>query len=296
MKITCEDVFSILKKRKADSNKGSYGTLTIVGGSKYYRGSVALATEGALRTGCGIVRLAATETVISSVAAKLNECIYLPLKENENGAISASSANELIEISKKSNAMLIGCGMTMSNDTACIVKRLLLNSECPLILDADALNVLSNDTEIIRKAKHPVIVTPHIGEMSRLCQNGDIDTAKIIKNIKAEPANTAAEFSEKHKCITVLKDFKTHISSANKELAFNQNGNPGLARGGSGDILAGMIASFRAQGIDPFSAAKCGVWLHAEAADRCAEEKSQYGMLPSDIFEYIQKILVENKR
>lgn len=300
MKITCDDVFSALKKRKADSNKGSYGTLTIVAGSTYFRGSVALAAEGALRTGCGIVRVASIEKVISSVSAKLNECIYLPLEENENGSISASSANELIEASKKSSAMLLGCGMTMHNDTAYLVKKLILNSECPIILDADALNVLMDDAGIISRAKYPVIITPHVGEMSRLCENKldaiKEDIAFAINKIKSDPERIASEFSKKYNCITVLKDFRTCIASADGKLAFNTNGNPGLARGGSGDALAGMIASFYAQGIDPFSAAMCGVWLHAEAADRCAIERSQYGMLPSDIFMYIQKIFSENDR
>lgn len=300
MKITCHDVFSVLKERERDSNKGTYGTLTIVAGSKYFRGSAALAAEGALRSGCGIVRVASTERVIGSVSSKLSECIYLPLEENESGSISSVAADELISVSEKSSAMLIGCGMTQHNDTACIVKRLVLNADCPLVLDADALNVLKGDADVLRRAKHPVIITPHVGEMARLCgdslSGGDGTGISGIKAIKADAGKAALDFSTKYNCITVLKDFITYIAYSGFETAFNENGNPGLARGGSGDVLAGIISSFLSQGIDPFSAAKCGVWLHAEAADRCAAEKSQYGMLPSDIFPYIQRIFSENGR
>jgi len=290
MIVNINDVFGILKKRPPESNKGNFGTLNIIAGSTLYRGAASLNVLAALRSGCGIVRLCSTEKVIAAAAAKVCEAIFLPIAENpDTGGISSESIITLNGILTKGSACLAGCGMINSSDTAAIVKYLLKNLECPLVLDADALNSISSDTSVLLDTKAKVIVTPHIGEMSRLC-------SKSIHDILESPNDTALEFSKKYNCITVLKNNRTRIASPDGQLYINETGNPGLARGGSGDLLSGMIASFVSQGINPLEAALCGVYLHGLAADRCAARLSQYGMLPSDILEDLCGIFLDADR
>ena len=291
MNITLNEVFSILKKRPPDSHKGSFGLLTGICGSKNYTGAASLAVLGALRSGVGIVCLAATEYVILPTSCKVSESTYLPLTANESGSIAASADNieRLLKKLKSSTAALIGCGMSNCLDTQKIVTEIIRQAECQLILDADALNSVSHSVDIIKKAKYPPIITPHIAEMSRL-------TEISIRDIKLDPETTALNFARKYNCIVVLKDHITHIAHPDGRIYINSTGNAGLARGGSGDILSGIISSFTAQGIEPLIAAVCAVYLHGLAADRCAARLSQYGMLPSDILYDLCAIFLENDR
>ena len=272
-------VKSVLKKRAADSNKGSYGTLNCVCGSGRFPGAAGLCVEGALRSGAGIVRLMSISPVIAAVSSYIREAIYEPLSENAELGISKESIDIILEKSSKSTAVICGCGLECTSDTYEIVSALIENYEGQLILDADALNAISTDDSAKwwSEARKPVVITPHIGEMSRLC--GD-----KIHEIKEDRAGCAMRFASEYGCITVLKDNITHIASPDGEIYVSSAGNAGLARGGSGDILAGMAASFCAQGYDAFNAACCAVHLHGWAADTCALRLSQYGMLPHDIF------------
>ena len=155
-----------------------------------------------------------------------------------------------------------------------------------MVLDADALNVLSENPNLIARADAVPVVTPHVGEMSRL-------TGKSIAEIKADPISTALEFSKKYSCITILKDSTTYIASPDGRVAANLEKNPGLAKGGSGDVLAGMVASLLAQGYDPYDAAVCAVKLHSAASVKTAERLSQYGMQPDDIICDLCKLFAE---
>jgi NAD(P)H-hydrate epimerase len=230
-----------------------------------------------LRCGAGIVTLASTEKVISAVASNVAECTFLPLKESGNGTVSAGNLQLLTERSGGYNAMLIGCGLSIDYDVGTVVRSLVGKVKCQLVIDADGLNILSSQPELLKKANMPPIITPHHGEMARLC-------GKTRQEVDASPAVTAVTFAHEYNCYVVLKSNRTVIAAPDGRLAINTNsGNNGLARGGSGDILAGMIASLATQGVSPFDAAKCGVFLHGYAADLCAERLSKRGMLPSDI-------------
>ena len=275
--ITLQEVFASIPERKKNSSKYDYGKLLAICGSTYYRGAAFLSCAGALRSGVGIITLASTEKVISCVSASLPECTFLPLKESENGTIDANSLNNIGEISKKYNAILIGCGLSIDDSTRELVKNIVKHAECQLVIDADAINILSECPDLIKQTKMPPIITPHFNEMARLF---GVDR----KIIEISPEDSALEFSKKYNCITVLKSHITYITTPDGKVAVNsQTGNSGLAKGGSGDVLAGMIASFCAQKINPFDASKCGVFLHGKAADRCAERLSKQSMLPSDI-------------
>jgi NAD(P)H-hydrate epimerase len=293
-----KQIFTALPKRPLDSNKGTFGTLTAICGSANFIGAAYLCVLGALRSGVGIVCLASVERVIAAVASRIAECTYLPMKETTAGSISAENADVLLarlspsspsSRQAKNTAALVGCGMTNTPATAELVRALIEGADCPLILDADALNAVSADTAVLNRAKKTPIITPHIGEMARL-------TGRSIDQIKGDTVNTAVNFAASHNCVTVLKDFRTVIAHPDGRYYINKTGNPGLAKGGSGDVLAGIISSFTAQGREAFDAAVCGVYLHGLAADRCAERKSQYGMLPSDILDDLCDIFLDYYR
>ena len=283
-------VWNWIQPRPQNAHKGKFGFLTIVAGSSRYRGAASLAVRGALRSGAGIVCLASVESVIASVASSVPECTFLPLPlQQETGTISENAASLVLSEIPSATAMLIGCGLGANDNIAALTGNLIKNAACQLVLDADALNVLRDNKFLLRQLKTPAILTPHPGEMARL-------TGKSVAEICADPIASAKAFSEAYRCVVVLKGHRTVIVSPDGRTEVNQTGNAGLARGGSGDVLAGIISSFAAQGIPPYEAAVSGVYLHGLAADRCAVRLSQTGMLPSDILTDLCSIFLENGR
>lgn len=312
--ITEKDVWAKMPYRKEDSHKGTYGKLLMVAGSLRYRGAAALCAEGALRSGCGIVTLASTEPVFLSTQPRLPEAICLPCRADSAGGIAAGNRDELAgELANGYTALLMGPGMGNTESTRRLVTELAGSASCPVILDADALNACSPETgshpaapsgdsdgpEPAGSARSdfrlphpegaPLIITPHPGEMARL-------TGLSIAEVKARRETLAASFAREQDCIVILKEHRTLIASPDGTLWRNTTGSSGLARGGSGDILAGMIGSFLAQGMDPLDASLCAVWLHGAAADRCAKSRSLTVMLPHDIFDALGQMFLEQKR
>lgn len=274
----------LLKKRLNDGNKGTFGTLDIIAGSKYYRGAVSLSAGAALKSGVGIVRVVSTEKVISSVAAKLDECIYLPVNETESGTVDVDDVmNKLGEI-KPSQAMLIGCGLTDGDGIGKLVKALICEYEGNLVIDADGLNSIKDDPSILKKAKHIPIITPHVREMARL-------TGKTVDEVKESKIRTAMDFAMEYNCVVVLKDATTVICSPEERRYVLDRKNSGMAKGGSGDVLAGVISSLAAQGYSEYKAALLGAAIHSKAGEIAAEELTEYSMLPSDIVEYIHEAI-----
>lgn len=285
--ITLQDVFSLIPERPKNSSKYDYGKLLCFCGSTFYRGAAFLSCAGALRSGVGICTLASIEKVVASVSARLPECTFLPLDESKGGTIVPPSEEEIASLSKKYSAILIGCGLSIDENTKELVSKIIKNAECQLIIDADAINTLAEDVSLIGLAKLPPILTPHYMEMARLVSK----TWDIVAN---NPQKIAADFAKKYNCYIVLKSSETFVASPDGNFAINKNnGNSGLAKGGSGDILAGMISSFCAQKIAPFDAAKCGVYLHGKSADLCAQRLSKQGMLPSDILTDLSGIFAD---
>ena len=271
-------IASVFPRRDAYSHKGSYGKLTIVAGCRNYRGAAALCTHAALRSGAGVVTLASVPE-----ASKLYEAVYRPLPENEEGTLSTLAIPLLLEQIKGCSALLIGCGLGWNEDTTAVVCTLIEEADCPIVLDADGINCISSCIDILRTAKRRMIVTPHIGEMSRLCR-------KSAAEIKADPIRCAKEFAQKYGVVLVLKDADTVIASPDGTVYLNTTGNAGMARGGSGDVLAGILAAFVAQGLPAEYAAGCGVYLHGAAGDLAAQEGSMLGMLPSDMIAVLPKL------
>ena len=284
-------VFSSIRKRRRYTNKGSYGKLLCVTGSENYSGAAAISALSALRAGTGIVTVATTKYVAGAISARVPEATFIPLPESENGRIDISSyeaKQKLLPVLEKYDAVLLGCGLGLGDEIKELVEFVLENANGTVIIDADGINTVSEFPEIILKAKRTPIITPHMGEMARL-------TGKAVPDIIKERLSLSVEFSKKYKAVTVLKDASTIISAPNGDVYFSPTGNPGLAKGGSGDCLAGIIASLAAQGYIETASAVCGVYLHGTAADMAAKELSEYAMLPSDIPDYLCKLFAERK-
>ncbi len=284
--ITFELLRRLIPERSEKLHKGSFGTLLSVCGSARYRGAALLSCEAALRSGCGILRLASTEKVCAAVASRLPEVTFLPQDEDENGSIAGFDPDEIFNEFGGITALLCGCGLTNTQNTARMVHDIIRNSEVQLILDADALNCIAGDPEILKEAKLPPIITPHWGEFARLC-------GCDVKEIEANAEALALDFARKYNCILVLKSYFTLIASPDGECYISNAGNAGLARGGSGDVLSGIIASFAGQGLSALDAACLGVTLHGRAADECAKRLGTVGMQPHDIIYDMINLLKE---
>ncbi len=280
-------VFSSIKRRPRFSNKGNYGRLLCITGSENFPGAAALSAMGALRSGVGITTVATTQKVISAIAGRIPEATFLPLPEKE-GKISAEAKEKLLPYIEKATAVLFGCGLGQSEDISELAEFVLEHAKGAVVLDADGLNCIKNKDAIKNAALTPII-TPHMGEMARFL---GISVAELQQN----RVETALKASKEYDCVLVLKDATTLIAQPAGDIYFNSTGNPGLSKGGSGDCLAGIIASFAAQDYLETACAVCGVYLHGLAADRAAKELSEYGMLPSDIPNYLCKILAEKER
>ena len=281
--ITKELLADMLRPLPQNAHKGSNGTLTVISGSAMYRGAAALATGAALRTGCGITRLIAIEKVISAVQSRHPCCTFLPVSEASSGTVGSDCYSAIFSSASKTSAFLIGCGLGQSAEVASAVSAVAACGK-KAVLDADALNILSQNPAIYSSFRNGFIVTPHVGEMSRL-------TGASIEEIKKEPQRFAKEFSLKHGCVTVLKDAVTVISTDAGEIYRSSLGNEGLSKGGSGDVLAGLIAGFAAQDHSLSEAAIIGCAVHGLSAALCAEENGKMAMLPSDLEKYTVKLL-----
>ncbi len=279
--LNLKTVLQMLPTRTPESHKGSYGKVLAVCGSSPYRGAAVLSVMGALRTGAGLVTLAAPECVAAAAAARVPEAIFLP---------DAAQERILEEVSR-SEVCLLGCGLSADADTAQLAKKALDASMGVVVLDAGALCSLADDISAITAfaQSQPLIVTPHPGEMARLCRCS-------VEDIEKERISCALDFALSTGAITVLKGHETLIACPDGTLYENLTGNAGLARGGSGDILAGMIAGLAAQGMSAEHAAAAGVFLHGLSADRCAARLSMQGMLPSDILTDLCNIFLEKEQ
>ncbi len=276
IKLDTDYIKNLIPARKATSHKGDFGKLINICGSRNYTGAAALSSLSALRSGVGICTIASPKSVTSIIGSAVFEATYLPLEEDESGQITLSNYGILSENIKGATAILIGCGLGISDDIKKLVEKIILNAECPLIIDADGINALLDRIDILKNTKASIILTPHPGELARLL---NISTKEVLK----VRVRLASEFSEEYGVTLVSKGSGTVIATPDGRLYFSTAGNPGLSRGGSGDVLAGMIASFSAQGLSPEAAACAGVFLHGTTADIVAEKTSVQGMLPSDI-------------
>ena len=296
MKTDAAYVWTCLRPRPRDSHKGTFGAVLAVAGSASYRGAAALAVEGALRTGAGIVTLASVEPVLAAVSARLPECCLCPCEAGAEGGIAPENIPRIQR--QKATVLLLGPGlgytaqsMARAAETRTLVQTLLPGFAGSAVLDADGLNAAA-DLLQAGKTLHPMgelILTPHPGEMARL-------TGLSAAAIHADREGTALRFARAWNAVVVLKGAQTVIAAPDGRCAVNPTGNPGLSRGGSGDVLAGMTSALLACGLPAFEAAVCAVYLHGAAADRVAAVRGEAGMLPHDLFAALGTLFAENGR
>ena len=274
--ITEEMIAALLRPRSAQSYKGSFGHALLCCGSARYRGAARLAAEGCARMGAGLVTLGATERVLSCVLPALPEVICLPLAEDETGGIGPAALPDLLFAAQKKTALLFGCGLGQSESTQALLRGILSGTDCPLVLDADGLSLLAKQSPPPSLFARGCVLTPHPGELARLV---GWEAARVA----AAPDTAALLAAKKYDCVTLCKTHRTLVALPNGAIFENTTGNAGLARGGSGDYLAGMITALLAQGYPAADAALCGVFLHGAAADRCAKRRGGRTMLPHDL-------------
>ena len=273
-----ESVLSCLPDRKPDSHKGDYGRILLLCGSMGYTGAAALAAMGALRAGAGLVYLGVPQSIYAIEAVKLTEAVVFPLPDRD-GMLDASALDKLLPMLENMDAVLMGPGLGVSPGTEAVVTTVLRQYDGPVVLDADGINLMTAHKDILRGRTAPTILTPHAGEFVRF---GGV--------LSGDRTESAVKLAEDLGCIVLLKGHRTVITDGHR-IYVNPTGNPGMAVGGSGDVLAGMIVSLLGQGIEPLAATACAAWLHGAAGDRCAQTLGQYGMLPSDMLQELPRLM-----
>lgn len=272
-------VLNLLPMRKADAHKGDFGKVLLLCGSVGYTGAAYLAAMGALRSGAGLVYLGVPESIYAIEATKLNEAIVFPLPEEE-GKLCAKALPKIMELLPKMDAVLIGCGMGQSQGTLEVLSAVMDNATCPVVVDADGINLLAKHKDLLRGRTAATVLTPHDGEFARLMGTKP-EADRGVATVQA-----AAELQ----CILVLKGHESRISDG-VVCYKNTTGNAGMAVGGSGDLLSGIMVSLLGQRMKPMDAAVTAVWLHGAAGDKCAEKLGQYGMLPSDMVMELPRLM-----
>ncbi|MBE6753580.1 MAG: NAD(P)H-hydrate dehydratase [Ruminococcaceae bacterium] len=264
------------QERESNTYKGSYGSLLAVCGSEGMAGAAVFAGKAAVQSGVGLVRMVLPKSIYPIASSHLIDPVYTPLPDSQTGTLRADAADRIMELLSGCTACLVGCGLGCNNDTKAVVKRIIEESTVPVIIDADGLNAIADDTEILKSKHAPIIITPHAGEMGRL-------TGKSGAEVQTTRLNTARDFAQEYGVFVVLKGAGTIIASPDGTAQVNMTGNPGMAKGGSGDVLAGIIASLAAQGQSAGDACMCGVNIHGTAGDKAAERFSRTAMTPMDI-------------
>jgi hydroxyethylthiazole kinase-like uncharacterized protein yjeF len=288
---TAEKVKILLPRRPISANKGTFGRVLVIAGSVNYIGAAYLACMGAMRVGAGLVTLAIPASLQPVLASKLVETTYLPLPEVDSQVNSIISAKLLKDEIPKYDALLVGCGLGQSEQTADLVKRLFIDNETelpPVILDADALNILASEPEWWRHIKGSAILTPHPGEMSRL-------TGMKVDEIQQDRLNVAEKAAEKWNQTVVLKGAYSVIASPDKPSVINPAANPGMASAGTGDVLSGVIAGVLVQNMSPADAASCGVYVHGEAGEYVRKKLGDTGMIASDLLPELPGVIKKIK-
>jgi len=283
-----KDVPKILQ-RSPDTHKGDYGRIFILAGSVGMTGAACLCSMAALRAGAGIVTLGVPESLHGIIATKLTCVMTHPLPETHLKTLSELGRQDILDFSQRFDVIAIGPGLSQYMETRGLVLWLLQNLERPIVLDADGINALADNRDIIDKIKKHVILTPHPGEMAHLVG------AKSSQDIQSNRIEIAKSFVRGKKNLTlVLKGYRTIVMNEEK-FYINTTGNPGMATAGTGDVLTGMIAALLGQNYTPFDAAQLGVYLHGLAGDIAAQEKGEISLIATDVLENLHRAFLTYK-
>ncbi len=277
---TLSDARKILKPRPWNSHKGDFGHLLIVAGSPGKTGAAVLASEGALRAGAGLVTLAVPESLNIIFETKTTEAMTIPVQDRGRGVFIPASLKDIEKALEGKDAVALGPGIGTHKNTITFVKEVLEIISVPLVIDADGLNCIANFPERLKKLKIPVVLTPHPGEMARL-------SGKRVDEIQKDRIKTAIDFAKEYGCVVLLKGALSVIADRSGLWTINQTGNPGMATGGMGDVLTGIIGSLLAQGIEPYDSARLGAFVHGLAGDEVAGECGSFGYKAGEVAERI---------
>lgn len=275
----------LIHPRESDSHKGDFGHVLLIAGSRGKTGAAHLAAIGALRSGAGLVSLATPRSSQPILAAMASEYMTLPLEETPEGRIAAASLECVLEFEQ--DVIAVGPGLGTGPDVTIFVQDLIERSESPLVLDADALNALASDPDRLQGGgSRPIIITPHPGEMSRL-----VNTS--VDEVQASRVDVARDFAVAHQIYVVLKGYRTLIATPEGKVFINPLGNPGMATGGTGDVLTGVLAGWLAQLLDAEAACKIAVYLHALAGDLAEADEGEVAMTAGDVAAHLGDAVLE---
>lgn len=282
-----DTVSSLIKPREKYSHKGDYGHVLIIAGSKGKTGAALMCAKACLRSGAGLVTLGIPESLMGILQSRITEEMTLPLKDDGSGMFSADAIDQILSfISTKIDAVAIGPGIGVSPDTEKLLAEIIKDSPAPLIIDADGINSLSVNTDVLTRKKSAIILTPHPGEMARLCTRA-FNSEHRNSHIEKDRPSISSKLSCQYGIYVVLKGVPTVIASPDGRVFINTSGNPGMATAGSGDVLTGIIASFVGQGLSPLDASISGVYIHGVAGDVASEQKGEYCMVATDLIKYL---------
>jgi NAD(P)H-hydrate epimerase len=285
--IQYEDIQGLLAvPRRADTHKGDYGHLLVLAGSVGKTGAATLACKAAMRVGAGLVTLGIPRSLNEIMEVKLTETMTMPLPETKSRTLGLDAFREIIEISQGMQALVIGPGISTTDETAQLVRKLVKSLPFPLVIDADGLTALSVEPEILKDTESPIILTPHPGEMARL-------TGLSSKAIQEDRIETSRNFAIEYGVHLVLKGSRTIIAQPDGNIHINPSGNPGMASGGTGDVLTGMMGGLVCQGLRPASAAIAATYIHGLAGDLVADERGEMALIATDLLEKIPHVLRE---
>jgi NAD(P)H-hydrate epimerase len=307
-----DDVSSLIPERPKYSHKGDYGHVLVVAGSRGKTGAALMAARACLRSGAGLVTLGVPESLMDVVQGRVTEEMVLPLPDAGNGTLSSQSVEVILRfLAVSADVLCIGPGLGVSPETGELLKALVLSSRVPMVIDADGINSLSDSgrrgegpQKILKKASAPVILTPHPGEMARLLEAGRGKgkgtrrspgsgvLSALRKEVEHDRVSAAADFAKETGASLVLKGVPTVIAEPGGGVFINSTGNPGMATAGSGDVLAGMISSFVAQGVDPVNSSVLGVFMHGLAGDLAARDKGMHSLIASDLIDSLPAAFV----
>ncbi len=279
---------SLLDPRPAQAHKGDYGHLFVVAGSPGKTGAAAMICHGALRTGAGLVTLGIPASLNPILEAKLTEAMTEPLPDAGTGYLCPDASERIRELMEGKTALALGPGISTQPQVQELLREIIPVVPVPLVIDADGITSLALQPEILKQCRSSVVLTPHPGEMARLA-------GITTEAVQADRIGVAKDFAATYGCIVVLKGSKTVISTPDGNVYINSTGNPGMASGGAGDVLTGMIGGLMAQGLPPLEAATWGVYLHGLAGDIAAHELGEIPLIAGDLIDYLPDALREVK-
>lgn len=271
-------------KRAANAHKGNFGHVLVIAGSSGGTGAAYLTAQAAALSGSGLVTLAVGRSIFPVMAVKLTEVMVRPFFETRDWSLSLLAEKDIINFSDKTDALAVGPGISQNKETQNLVRNLVAKIEKPMVVDADGINAFVGHADILKSAGSRLILTPHAGEMARLI-------GQDVKYIEQNRKDVALKFAAEYNTVLVLKGHNTVVAAPAGDIYVNETGNVGMATGGSGDVLTGMIASFIGQGVEPFTAAALGVYFHGLAGDIALKDKGVLSLLATDILNKLPEAL-----